>query len=218
MVTCTLVEMGVDVILVLRVWILYGKSPRLLYILIPLLIVEMAVMLTFGALTIIPLKGPFYEGVIRYMVPRLFTFYAVPYLLMAILMFSMTLYKCGQHLMATGLGRMPVVTLFLRDGIFLFATIMLFAVVEIVIWHRGRPTLAQVPTIPATVINAVVGARILLNIKNLANDTNTTTPSMDLSTGSVSFGNRRVGQKGCIPWYLQTGELSGFDSGNSDNS
>lgn len=57
-------------------------------------------------------------------VPRLFTFYAVPYLLVAFLMFSMTLYKCSQHLRGTRFSRMPVVTLFLRDGVFLFMTIL----------------------------------------------------------------------------------------------
>ncbi|KAJ6545050.1 hypothetical protein DFH09DRAFT_659108 [Mycena vulgaris] len=44
MITCTLVDMGTDLILVLRVWILYGKSPRLRYILILLLIAEITAM------------------------------------------------------------------------------------------------------------------------------------------------------------------------------
>ncbi|KAJ6479363.1 hypothetical protein DFH09DRAFT_1108140 [Mycena vulgaris] len=135
-------------------------------------------------------------------VTRLFTFYAVPYFLM--------------HLHATGLkrSRMPVITLFLSDGVFLFATILLLVTVEIILWHNGRPSLAEVPP----VLNAVVGARILLNIKNLANDSNNTAPSLELSTGSVGFRHPRVVQKGRIPWYLQTGELWGIDSANSGDS
>jgi hypothetical protein len=82
---------------------------------------------------------------------------------MAILMFSMTLYKCSEHLFAVRGHRMPIITLFLKDGVFLFLTILresnylraklclicgLYAVNtiwEIVIWNNGRPTLAQVP-------------------------------------------------------------------------
>jgi hypothetical protein len=82
---------------------------------------------------------------------------------MAILMFSMTLYKCSEHLLAVRGQRMPVITLFLRDGVFFFLTILrvsnsphaeldliwglytVITIVELVIWHNGRPTLAQVP-------------------------------------------------------------------------
>jgi hypothetical protein len=54
-------------------------------------------------------------------IPPLFAFYAVPLLVIAVLMFCMTLYKCSQHLLGAGLAtRMPVITLFLRDGLFLF--------------------------------------------------------------------------------------------------
>jgi hypothetical protein len=58
-------------------------------------------------------------------VPQLFTFYAVPLLGIAMLMFSMTIYKCGRQLLAVRFAaHMPMITLFLRDGVFLFFTIM----------------------------------------------------------------------------------------------
>ncbi|KAJ7866762.1 hypothetical protein B0H14DRAFT_2573198 [Mycena olivaceomarginata] len=136
-------------------------------------------------------------------VPRYFTFYAVPYLLMAILMFSMTLYKCSEHLLAVRGQRMPVITLFLRDGVFFFLTILLITIVELVIWHNGRPTLAQVPVM----LHAVVGARVLLNIKNLATEVNDSTiPTVELS--DISYRQRLFAAKARIPWYLQTGEPS----------
>ncbi|KAJ7707372.1 hypothetical protein B0H17DRAFT_516350 [Mycena rosella] len=201
---------SVDCILVLRVWLLYGRSRRLLYILVPLLLAETAVMLTFGALTILPLKqfldiGLLLKGCYSLTVPRLFTIYAVPYFVMAIILFSLTLYKCGKHLRQAQFGRMPVVSLFLRDGLFLFMAIMLYGIVEIVIWDRGRPSLAQVPVIPAAVINAVVGARVLLNIKNLGSEVNNTTYVMGRST--LSQASRPAASKVHQPWYLQTGEV-----------
>ncbi|KAJ7652573.1 hypothetical protein B0H17DRAFT_1214933 [Mycena rosella] len=63
-------------------------------------------------------------------------------------MFSMTMYRCLQHLLGTRFQRMPVITLFLRDGVFLFMTIMLISIFEILIWNNGRATLAQVPVMP----------------------------------------------------------------------
>ncbi|KAJ7819479.1 hypothetical protein B0H14DRAFT_3473104 [Mycena olivaceomarginata] len=207
----TLTVVVVDFVLVLRVWILYGKSRRLLYILVPLMAVEIIALLTTGTLTVIPLKeylniGPILRGCYSLTVPRYFTFYAVPYLVMAILMFSMTLYKCSEHLLAVRGQRMPVITLFLRDGVF-FLTILLYTIVELVIWHNGRPTLAQVPVIPATALHAVVGARVLLNIKNLATEVNdSTVPTVELS--DISYRQRPFAAKARIPWYLQTGEPS----------
>ncbi|KAJ7094315.1 hypothetical protein C8R44DRAFT_860436 [Mycena epipterygia] len=78
MVTCTVVTMSVDFIMVLR---------------------------------------PILSGCYSLTVPRLFTFYAIPYFLMANLMFFMTLYKCAQHLLGTGFARMPIITLFLRHRV-----------------------------------------------------------------------------------------------------
>jgi len=209
-VTATLVSMSVDCILVLRVWLLYGKPRKLLFVLIPLLIIEISAMLTFGFLTILPLKqfvdiGPLLNGCYSLEVPRLFTFYALPYFLMAILMFSMTAYKCGQHLRRTSrLAHMPVVTLFLRDGLFLFMAIMLYSVAEIIIWDRARASLAQLPVIPATAIPAVVGARILLNIKNLASEVNDTATVTELTT--ISHPRPSLAMNARVPWYLRTGE------------
>ncbi|KAJ7714472.1 hypothetical protein DFH07DRAFT_863365 [Mycena maculata] len=211
MVASTLVAMSVDGILVLRytdysaswnfssvlhwhrVWLLYGKSRRLIYILIPLLI---------GYISLLP---PLLNGCYSLTVPRLFTYYALPYFLMAILMFSMTAYKCAKHLRRTGrFSQMPVVTLFSRDGVFLFLTIMLYSIVEIIIWSSTRASLAQVPVI----IPAVVGARILLNIKNLASEVNAdAVPATELTTLSRSTRRQSLAANVRIPWHLRTGEV-----------
>ncbi|KAJ7624842.1 hypothetical protein FB45DRAFT_87634 [Roridomyces roridus] len=48
-VSSTLVVLTVDIILLLRVWILFDKSPRLLYLMIPLILVEIGVMCVYRA-------------------------------------------------------------------------------------------------------------------------------------------------------------------------
>ncbi|KAJ6573079.1 hypothetical protein DFH09DRAFT_1277196 [Mycena vulgaris] len=135
-----------------------------------------------------------------------------------VLMFSMTLYKGCQHLLAVRFtARMPVITLFLRDGVFLFFTILreinslLYTIAEIIIWTTGRPSLVELPNM----LHAVVGARILLNIKNLGTEVNdTTVPTMELS--DIFQRNRSIAAKAHIPWYLQTGEQINSEGMNEE--
>ncbi|KAJ7649826.1 hypothetical protein FB45DRAFT_886097 [Roridomyces roridus] len=206
-----MIIIGVDCILILRVWLLYGKGKKLLFILIALLIAEISSMVIFGLLTVLPLKefvdvGPVLKGCYSLEVPRLFTFYAFAPFLMSILLFSMTAYKCGQHLqLRSRRAPMPMITLFLRDGLFLFLWIMLYSTAELIIWHSARPTLAEIPIAPVTAISAVLGCRVLLNIKNLAhhnsNETGTTINDTVLSQSLAVHRRNRV------PWYLRTGEV-----------
>ncbi|KAJ6552193.1 hypothetical protein DFH09DRAFT_1280965 [Mycena vulgaris] len=158
--------------------------------------------LTIGTLSILPVTA----------VPRLFAFYAVPLLVIAVLMFSMTLYKGCQHLLAVRFAaRMPVITLFLRDGIFLFFTILLYTIAELIIWITGRPSLVELPNM----LHAVVGARILLNIKNLGTEVNDiTVPIMELS--DIFRRHRSIAAKAHIPWYFQTGEQINSEGMNEE--
>ncbi|KAJ7030114.1 hypothetical protein C8F04DRAFT_1114656 [Mycena alexandri] len=172
-VTSSLVGTSADVILVLRVWVLYGKSRRLLYIFVPFLIMEIIVEITVGVLTILPLGqyfhiGPAILGCYSLNVPRYFTYYAVPYSVTSFVMFCMTLYKCGLALFDNRTVKMPLMTLFLRDGLFWFLIIFALSIVELFVWARGRPSLAQLMVTPWTILNATVGARILLNLKKVA--------------------------------------------------
>lgn len=76
-------------------------------------------------------------------------------------MFAMTVYKCTTTLFTHGAGRLPIITLFLRDGVFWFVAIFgvqlcAFPVIrsncifiaiflpEIVIWARARASLAEI--------------------------------------------------------------------------
>ncbi|KAJ7024764.1 hypothetical protein C8F04DRAFT_1301530 [Mycena alexandri] len=187
-----------------RVWVLYGKSRRLLYIFIPFLIIEAAVEIVVGIFTILPLGqyfhiGPIIMGCYSFNVPRYFTYYAVPFSAMSFVMFCLTLYKCGLTLLDNRAVKMPLISLFLRDGVFWFLTIFALSIAELIIWARGRPSLAQATVTPATILNAVIGARILLNLKKVAvgEVVPTTVATTELFPGS----RRELARQ---PWYLRT--------------
>ncbi|KAJ7682252.1 hypothetical protein DFH06DRAFT_290824 [Mycena polygramma] len=120
-------------------------------------------------------------------------------------MFFMTLHKCGATIVSLGPGRTPVITLFLRDGVFWFLALVLVSVVEIVLWEKGRPSLAQIPVVPATALIAVIGARVILNIKYIASSTAVTSTTYDSHHISV---RRAQGPGGQVPWYLRTTDTS----------
>ncbi|KAJ7360737.1 hypothetical protein DFH08DRAFT_931102 [Mycena albidolilacea] len=100
---------------------------------------------------------------------------------------------------------MPVITLFLRDGLFLFFGVLVYTLIEILIWNKGRQTLVEVPINPAIAMHTVLGARILLNIKNLTNKVHDGTIS-PIQVSTISYPHRLVDAQARIPWYLETGE------------
>ncbi|KAJ7284455.1 hypothetical protein C8J57DRAFT_1669522 [Mycena rebaudengoi] len=151
-----------------------------------------------GVFTMIPLThyvhvGPILRGCYALEVPQYFTFYATPPFITAAVLFSMTLYKCGSTLLSVGLGRTPVITLFLRDGVFWFLALVL---VDIVLWHRGRVTLTEIPVVPTIGVIAVIGARVLLNIKKV---TSTTVETLHGTFGVVTEVDTRHDLAGTYP-------------------
>ncbi|KAF7370936.1 hypothetical protein MSAN_00727600 [Mycena sanguinolenta] len=198
MVLSTVIVVFADAILVFRVWILYGRSRVLLYVMVPLIIAEIIAMIIVGVDTIRPLSqyvhvGPLLGGCYSLEVPRLFTYYAVPPFITAGLMFAMTAYKCGTALLANGRSRTPVIAIFMRDGLFWFLALLLVSIVEIVLWHNGRPTLAQIPVVPSTAFIAIISARVVLNIKHVASATHVASTTLPGGTMVVdtAFEARR---------------------------
>ncbi|KAJ7027896.1 hypothetical protein C8F04DRAFT_1292195 [Mycena alexandri] len=217
MATSTIITVSADMILILRVWILYGRSKKLLYFFVALITAEIIAMLTVGIYTIKPLVQYVHIGSnvggcysLGYIlcpdvsdhitksgsteVPRLFTYFNVPVFIVAVTMFSMTLYKCGSTLVALGLGRTPMIALFMRDGVFWFLSLLVLSLVEIIIWARARPTLAQIPVVPATACVAVIGARVVLNIKQLASkpSISATITTTEMHSMPVGHTNKRT--------------------------
>ncbi|KAJ7807262.1 hypothetical protein B0H14DRAFT_1537463 [Mycena olivaceomarginata] len=114
--------------------------------------------------------GSLLGGCYTLQVPRLLACYAVPPFLTAIIMFSMTAFKCGSTLMTLGSRRTPIITLFMRDGVFWFLAVLLLSIIEIVLWASARPTLAQIPVVPLTALVAIIAARVILNIKQVTSN------------------------------------------------
>ncbi|KAK7045161.1 hypothetical protein R3P38DRAFT_189087 [Favolaschia claudopus] len=150
-VSSTMILATVDFILVLRVWLLYEKARWLLYVLVPMIGLEILTMALVSHFTIYttksfwpigwPLTGCYPLG----LVPRYFTFYSLPVLIVSATMFILTVYKCGKTLLIHGRtrARMPIYSLFLRDGVFWFVAIFATFLPEVVIWAAARQSLAE---------------------------------------------------------------------------
>ncbi|KAJ7488128.1 hypothetical protein FB451DRAFT_1553615 [Mycena latifolia] len=174
--SATLTVATIDLILLMRVWILFGRSRRLLYILASVMLVELCIMFTIAVLVtrsglfvhigaILP--GCYATGG----VPKYLTFYAVPSLVVTSVMFVMTVYNCttrlGFRLSFSSRSTMPLINLFLRDGIFWFLAVVAVNPPQLIVWAVGRTTLVAVLLIPAMVVYSIIGSRVLLNIKEI---------------------------------------------------
>ncbi|KAJ7707398.1 hypothetical protein B0H17DRAFT_1191903 [Mycena rosella] len=200
-ITCSFIVVTADIILVMRVWVLYGRAKKLLYFFLPLIIVEIIAMLIVAVLTILPLRDYFHIGTTilgcySLRVPRYLTFYAIPPAVTTFIAFGMTIYKCGLSLFDNSGAYMPVITLFFRDGVFWFLAMFAISFTDLLVWARGRPGLAQATIAPATVLVSVIGSRILLNLKRVAmggsvNDTTAPTVELEsLAVGRIEFARQ----------------------------
>ncbi|KAJ7153030.1 hypothetical protein C8R43DRAFT_1126881 [Mycena crocata] len=172
----TLLVASFDLMLTMRVWILYGKTHRMAWILFPMLVAELALMLVILLLPATYLDdfvhlGPVLPGC-YFTVPAMrgpyFAFYALPPLLVTFAMFILTVYKCIKTLRRNKNVEMPIVTLFLRDGIIWFIVVFGVDGVQMLVWATGRATLTQVLIIPCLVLYSLVSSRVLLNTKSLS--------------------------------------------------
>ncbi|KAK7050197.1 hypothetical protein R3P38DRAFT_2763253 [Favolaschia claudopus] len=105
-------------------------------------------------------------------VPRLFAFYALPPLVM-----------CGSTILAFGHRNAPILSIFMRDGFFWFLSLVALRVAEIIIWNRGRVTLAEIPVVPGTAATAIISARVILNLKQMTSE-----PSHSVVSGETAVG------------------------------
>ncbi|KAJ7779916.1 hypothetical protein B0H16DRAFT_728275 [Mycena metata] len=182
----------VDFVLMLRVWILYGRQRWMMWCFISsgiITIAEVVAMTIVDVFAFAQMKeyvhlGSIIKGCYAYNVPRFLTIYAAVPLLVTFIMFAMTLYKCVVTLYRMEHRTMPVWSLFLRDGIIWF--VLVFGVSfrpfspapnsrvrpaaggsELIIWTARRETLKQVLIVPALVVYSGVASRSLLNIKQI---------------------------------------------------
>ncbi|KAJ7769575.1 hypothetical protein DFH07DRAFT_281049 [Mycena maculata] len=172
----TLLVASFDLMLILRVWILYGKTRRMSFILFPMLLAEMMSMLVILLLPATYLSDFIHLGRLLpgcyFTTPVMrgpyFAFYALPPILVTFVMFILTVYKCSLTLRKDKAAEMPIVTLFLRDGIIWFLVVFGIDGAQMIIWATGRATLTQVLIIPSLVLYSLVSSRVLLNTKALS--------------------------------------------------
>ncbi|KAK7047017.1 hypothetical protein R3P38DRAFT_3346677 [Favolaschia claudopus] len=107
-------------------------------------------------------------------VPRLFTFYAFPPVVM-----------CGSAIVAFGPQKAPILTIFMRDGLFWFLALVVIGTIEIGIWNKGRHSLANLVSLPGAVATAIISTRVILNLKQM-----TVVPA--ISTGQTIRPEREV--------------------------
>ncbi|KAJ6612842.1 hypothetical protein B0H10DRAFT_273619 [Mycena sp. CBHHK59/15] len=222
--TSTVILATVDFVLVLRVWILYEKKRQLLYLLVPMIGLEIATMAVVSHFTIAsvtdywdirwPLRGCYPHAY----VPRYFAFYSVPVLVVSMTMFLMTVYKCGKTLLAHGRTQMPIYNMFLRDGVFWFIAIFVTFIPEVIIWASARQSLAEVLIAPGLAVTSIIGSRVLLNIRGmkLAKSYNTattaTTATLDpmlcttIEMDTIDYPSR-------IPWGTVGSTSTTIDAG-----
>ncbi|KAF8182375.1 hypothetical protein K438DRAFT_1157832 [Mycena galopus ATCC 62051] len=169
-ITSTIIIGTVDFVLMLRVWIMYGRPRLFIWLFFFMGIAEVASMIAvdfvaYAQMTQYIHLGPILPGCYAYNVPRFLTVYAAVPLLVTFIMFAMTVYKCGVTLRNSEDQVMPVWKLFLRDGVLWFLAVFAAAGAALLIWTMRRETLKQLLVVPALVVYSTVASRTLLNIK-----------------------------------------------------
>jgi len=168
-ITSTLVIATVDFVLMLRVWIIYGRPWLLIWLFAFLGLMEVSTMIVVDFVAYAQMTGQntYTWGCYAYNVPRFLTTYAAAPLLVTFIMFAMTVYKCGTTLQRSEAGVMQMWRLFLRDGVLWFLAVFAAAGAALLIWTMQRETLKQLLVVPALVVYSTVASRTLLNIKAL---------------------------------------------------
>ncbi|KAJ7917163.1 hypothetical protein B0H13DRAFT_2443981 [Mycena leptocephala] len=163
----------VDIILLLRIWILYERARRTLYVLLAMIIVEIAIMICITTLTVNNLTEFVHVGFINGCyspdVPRYFAAYPIPSLIVSCSMFLLTVRICARRIAASRpYNTQSIIVVFLRDGVLWFLVVALINPPQIALWAWGRPSLIQVLMMPALAGYSVIGARVLLNMMEIA--------------------------------------------------
>ncbi|KAF8174983.1 hypothetical protein K438DRAFT_107530 [Mycena galopus ATCC 62051] len=162
----------VDFVLMLRVWILYGRPRWIVYVFSFLVVSEVLIMIIVDVAAFRQMRdyvhlGTIIKGCYAYNVPRFLSVFAAAPLIVTLVIFIMTLYKCVPTLYHADHRLMPFWSLFLRDGAVWFLLVFAAGGAELLIWATQRQSLKQVLLVPALVVYSGVSSRSLLNIKRM---------------------------------------------------
>ncbi|KAJ6480948.1 hypothetical protein C8R45DRAFT_1004167 [Mycena sanguinolenta] len=172
--TSTLLFGTFDLLLALRLWLLYDRTRRMAYILFPIIAVEMICMIgilaspqtySYDFVHLGPaLPGCYYKTSV--ITGLQFAFYDIPPRLVTFVMFILTIHKCIITLRQDKLADLPVINLFLREGIVWFIVVLFLYGAELIIWATARPTLDQVLGLPSIALFSLISSRILLKTRS----------------------------------------------------
>ncbi|KAK7044211.1 hypothetical protein VNI00_007932 [Paramarasmius palmivorus] len=104
----------------------------------------------------------------------------------SIVLFILTMYKCGFRFYKDKFGnnrrmQTPLLSLFMRDGIYWFVPVLGLFISQIIITTHMRATLGEILINPCMVGYSVITSRILLNMKEISVEKTTNTSVSDES-------------------------------------
>ncbi|KAF8498013.1 hypothetical protein JB92DRAFT_2985625 [Gautieria morchelliformis] len=160
----------VELVLAVRVWILYGRSHAVLLGLGAVYAVCIATT-TFilGKVFNRPIfqrPGPFLAGCYGPL-PSYFFAIDIPPLITTLLLLTLTVYRTIQTMRCIGSLKLPpLMSLLLRDGILYFAAVGAVLTVNLLLFRAARVTLTSVATGFFIVIPSLSGTRLFLNVRH----------------------------------------------------
>ncbi|KAJ7625750.1 hypothetical protein FB45DRAFT_922219 [Roridomyces roridus] len=180
-----------NLMLTLRVWILYGQQGCMDYILSAMLLVQILSMIIPPLVSAAHLRdfvhlGPMVPGCSftrPFMSGIRLAFYFLPQLLVTSTMFILILRKCittlrlrGRNYSSAAAADLPIIRLLLRDGIIWFAIVSFFNIAQLVIWSAGRTTMSLILIIPSVALFSLISSRFLLSTKSLSSPKSESSP------------------------------------------
>ncbi|KAF8166289.1 hypothetical protein K438DRAFT_1984335 [Mycena galopus ATCC 62051] len=172
--SATIMLCTTDIILLLRIWILCDRSRRIVYMFLLMIIVEFGTMLGIITATVNSvreyvhvefIKGCYAQGT----VPSYFSAFPVPSFIVSCAMLIVTVRNCQRRIaVSRPYNTHSIAMVFLRDGLLWFLVSALLAPPQIVLFALGRPTLLQVLMLPSFAGFSIIGARVLLNMMEVA--------------------------------------------------
>ncbi|KAI0776590.1 hypothetical protein BD413DRAFT_468406, partial [Trametes elegans] len=150
----------VDVILVMRVYALYGKSRALLGVLGALFVAEIA-FLCYVLARVTP-RLTFNDECFVTSSPPIFQYYWIVSLLFETLLFALTMYKFLEAV-HQGWGKRPVMQQFVTDGTWAYALIFVVMLINMMMYKYVHSTLTGICYTWLMVVLSFAGSRLVLN-------------------------------------------------------
>ncbi|EMD39884.1 hypothetical protein CERSUDRAFT_112139 [Gelatoporia subvermispora B] len=180
------VSLTMDLILLFRVWILYDRSRKWLWILGLAFIAEVVALVVLSLCWNRPRESCVHMSTKTVFYPCStvflraepvsigchtaphgihFMIYALPILVVSLGGFLMTIYRCVKMLRASRPFRMPMVELYLHDGILYVLAAVPIVVVSILLPQIAKSTLGVATVSMQCALNSVVASRVLHNLR-----------------------------------------------------